>query len=254
MTVAPSPYAEPEYVTDVGDLPWYHAMDLPGVGHIEGGWDLRDGIDTYLGELDYQGKRVLDVGAATGYLTFALEARGAEVVSFDLDAPQRRDLVPFADPRYDLGAVEQRFARIVPTQRQHYWFAHRVLGSRARAVYGNIFELPEVGRFDVAVLGMILPHIRDAFGALASVARVADTLVISQQAPRMPGAWAHFMPNPDTLKPDEAWWSLSEDCVTRMLAVLGFATERVLRREYACPGRGPGLREECATFVAHRRF
>jgi hypothetical protein len=226
-------------------------MDLPEIGLVGAGWDLRDGIDTYLGELDYRGKRVVDVGTASGFLTFSLEARGAEVVSFDLDGPERWDLVPFADPRHDLEAARRRFEQNVPRVRRAYWLAHRLLGSRAKAVYGNIFDPPDLGQFDVAVLGMILPHIRDPFGALASVARFADTLVVTQQAPHMPGAWAYFMPDPDALEPKASWWSLSEDCMTRMLAVLGFGIEKLLRREYACSSRGD--REECTTFVARRQ-
>jgi predicted nicotinamide N-methyase len=47
-------------------------------------WDLRRGIDDYVGPLAYEGRRVLEFGTASGAVTFALEQRGAEVVSFDL--------------------------------------------------------------------------------------------------------------------------------------------------------------------------
>jgi predicted nicotinamide N-methyase len=38
-------------------------------------------VDPYLGNFDFVGKRVLDVGAASGFLTFEMEKRGAEVVA-----------------------------------------------------------------------------------------------------------------------------------------------------------------------------
>jgi len=38
-----------------------HTMDLPGMGKINGEWDLRVGLHEYLGKVNFRGKRVLDV-------------------------------------------------------------------------------------------------------------------------------------------------------------------------------------------------
>jgi SAM-dependent methyltransferase len=229
-------------------------MDLPELGSVKGFWDLRPTIDAYLGPVDYRGKRVLDVGAASGFLSFEMERRGATVVSLDLDGPERRHFVPFADPRYDPSAQREYYGRVVPALHRAYWLAHRLYGSRAQLFLGDLFNLPaELGTFDVVMLGMILPHLRDPFYALECVLRLAsDVVVITQPAPGMPDAYAYFMPDPATLAPDTAWWSMSEACVERMLAVLGFTMESITRAEHACLSRGD--REMCSTYVARRRF
>ena len=71
-------------MTDVDECYFYHHMDLPGLDEVGKGWDLRETINEYLGGYDFRGKRVLDVGTASGFLTFEMEKRGAEVVSFDM--------------------------------------------------------------------------------------------------------------------------------------------------------------------------
>ena len=50
---------------------------------LPGAWDLRGHEPAYLGGVDVAGKRVLELGPATGYLTFYMERMGAEVVSFE---------------------------------------------------------------------------------------------------------------------------------------------------------------------------
>jgi 2-polyprenyl-3-methyl-5-hydroxy-6-metoxy-1,4-benzoquinol methylase len=82
-------YAEPLHVKNVAECYFYHHMDLPGLKEVGKGWDLRKTIDDYLGHFDFRGKRVLDVGTASGFLTFEMEKRGAEVVSFDYRGPTR---------------------------------------------------------------------------------------------------------------------------------------------------------------------
>ena len=67
-----SPYAEPRAVASLDECYFYHTMDVPGHGTIKGEWDLRGRVDDYLGNFDFSGKRVLDVGAASGILSFCL--------------------------------------------------------------------------------------------------------------------------------------------------------------------------------------
>jgi hypothetical protein len=43
-------------------------MELPGRGVIEGrDWDLRGSVDEYLGNVDFAGQRVLEIGPASGF-------------------------------------------------------------------------------------------------------------------------------------------------------------------------------------------
>lgn len=245
------PFAEPRLVTDSDECIWYHTMDLPGLGTVNGQWDLRTTIDDYLGRVDFRDRRCLDVGTASGYLTWMMEQRGAsEVVSMDLESADLRDLVPFAG--IDLSVSREVGRRNFPRIQASYWLAHRLLRSRARVWYGTAYDLPaELGQFDVVVVGMMLPHTERPLRVLEQVARRAeDTIVVTQQAPGMDEAFAYWMPNirhPDGF----AWWSLSETALTRMLEVVGF---EVVNRVRAGHLRSlDGLREPCTATVAVRR-
>ena len=246
-------FARPQTVTDPATCDWYHAMDLPELGTVGGAWDLRATIDDYLGRHDFRGKRCLDIGTSSGYLTFEMERRGAsEVVSVDLDPGTHEwEVVPFAGRNND-GVIE-RMAEHMRARQRAWWMAHRLLGSRARVYYGNAYRLPEaLGRFDVVLIGMMLPHVRDPFRVLEqAAARSSDTIIVTQQAPAEKLAYAFFMPDPVSGQPDNAWWSMSEACTERMLGVLGFDVVSRVRAEHACPARGD--REECTAMVAKRR-
>src|SRR5262249_47083940 len=65
-----TPYASPRTVTDLADCYFYHTLELPGYGLVEGEWDLRAGAEAYLGGVDFRGRRVLEVGPASGFLCF----------------------------------------------------------------------------------------------------------------------------------------------------------------------------------------
>jgi hypothetical protein len=51
------------------DCLFYHTVDIPGHGVVRGQWDLRQQVDTYLGGYRFAGKRVLEIGPASGFLT-----------------------------------------------------------------------------------------------------------------------------------------------------------------------------------------
>ena len=109
-------YATPWHVDGPEQCLFYHSMDLPGMGTQIGAWDLRNCTDSYLGYQDVRDRRVVDVGAASGFLSFEMEKRGASVVAFDVSL----DVQEFAAdiiPRHDTVAVsgptkEQVLARL----------------------------------------------------------------------------------------------------------------------------------------------
>ena len=72
----PTLFAEPRFVESLDDCIFYHTIDLPGFGTQPGMWDLRANVEKYLGQVDLQGKRVLEMGTATGYLCFHMESQG----------------------------------------------------------------------------------------------------------------------------------------------------------------------------------
>ena len=51
-------FADPLKIADIGDCSFYHTVELPGYGVINGEWDLRGRVDEYLGNADFAGKRV----------------------------------------------------------------------------------------------------------------------------------------------------------------------------------------------------
>lgn len=152
-------------------------MDLPGYGEVGGEWDLRGGEESYFGGVSFQGKRVLELGTASGYLCRFMEGKGAEVIGFDLPTDGSWDLVPFAG--LDITSSKLSMRKHVETLKNAWWFAHNLSGSRAKAVYGNIYDIPrEIGPVDIATFGAILLHLRDPFQALYSALRLTRELVI----------------------------------------------------------------------------
>jgi SAM-dependent methyltransferase len=231
-------------------------MALPGIGDVAGIWDLRSTIDVYLGEQAFREKRCLDVGTASGYLAFEMERRGAaEVIAVDVSGAERLDYVPFATGP-DLATRMSAAADVLLHIQRSFWVAHRALRSRVRVHYGSIYDLPDaLGQFEMVMMGMVLPHLRDPLRALENAAlRCSDTLVIAQQAPQIDEAYAYFLPQAGVAL-DRVWWSVSEACLDRMLGILGFEVEDRFRAEHACPGRTDGnlaLAEWCTTTVAKR--
>lgn len=174
-------YATPRQVSGVDDCLFYHTMDLPGHGTVQGCWDLRDHWDEYLGGIELHGKRVLELGTASGDVCFYMERQGAEVVAFDLAPDRLWDFVPsprLANPSDYLRRGFSFFKRL----HNSYWFAHHAHRSRARVVHGGIYEVPgEIGPVDVCTYGCILLHLRDPFLALANGLRLTRERVIITQ-------------------------------------------------------------------------
>lgn len=235
----PSPFAAPRHVDDPTECDFYHTMELPELGLVEGKWDLRGCVDRYLGGESVAGARVLEIGTASGFLCFEMERRGAEVVAFDLSDAHPADIVP----RPDLGLSPQRIHALsapgIRRSNNAFWLAHRLLGSRARVVHGSVYAIPRgIGAIDTVTVGCVLEHLRDPFGALAQAAEIASsrlivTCVISRR--HLPMlllgalgiAGQGFLPRAAHREAYISWWSLTPRLVREALAVLGFGGGRV---------------------------
>ena len=225
---AATPYARPRMIGSVDDCYFYHTMDVPGHGTIAGEWDLRGRVDEYLGNFDFAGKRVLDVGAASGILSFHIEQQGAEVVSYDLSEDHDWDVVPFA--QNDLGAWKNARRDHLRRINNGYWLCHRAFGSKARMVHGVVYDIPEtIGPVDVAVFGSILLHLRDPFLALENAARLTrETIIVADLSPygKLASRFRktpRFMPRSDAPEGiNDGWFRLPPLLVQEYLAILGF--------------------------------
>lgn len=220
-------YAEPKMVTDMEECYFYHTIDIPGYGTIKGNWDLRKGLNEYLGGVDFFGKRVLDVGTANGVLCFEMERQGAEVVAFDLSRDGEWDMVPFAKWK-GYNAISEDRRTIIDRLNNAYWFCHRCLNSDAKVVYGNVYAIPEeIGAVDIAVYGSILLHLRDPFLALQNGAKLArEALIVTEvlrgQTVESKLPYMQFLPDPENIEPKDTWWDLRPEIIVRMIGVLGF--------------------------------
>jgi SAM-dependent methyltransferase len=233
-----SPYAEPIDVASSRECYYYHTMDVPGHGLVEGEWDLRSGVDDYLGREAVAGKRVLEIGTASGFVCFEMERRGADVVAYDLDPGAPWDIVPYAG--LDTAAVIAERGEHIARLNKSWWFNHRAFGSKARVAYGSVYEIPQsIGPFDLCTFGAVLLHLRDPFLALQrALALTPQTVLVTELARRgsfrapFEGGLRRrsplFLPDAAKGQPVDAWWSFSPESVSNMLAVLGYRTERVV--------------------------
>lgn len=249
----PFQYAPPRVVNDAKDCYFYHSMNIPGHGEVNGDWDLRQSMPAYLGNFDFRGKRVLDIGAASGFLSFTMEKYGAEVVSFDMEDGAQWDLVPHHTVAHKLDSLRLETRETHRRLTNGYWFAHRRLNSKAKVYYGNVYDLPlELGEFDVVVFGMILGHLRDPFQAMYSASRLCrGSIVVANQATPIKGAVGKFMPS---AKNQElmAWWRLTPECLQQMLGILGFEIRQMCDSWPQCTVPGRVQKEQCFAAVAPR--
>ena len=245
----------PRFVDRLDNCFFYHAMELPGFGLVRGHWDLRGRFDDYVGGVNVAGKSILDIGTATGFLSFEAEKRGAAcVLSFDMSDARQQIFLPFKDKLYyrDPERWAEVYGAEIEQWKNAYWLCHRLLESKAEAYYGNIYHMPtELGQFDIAIVGSVLEHLSDQITALASIARLTrETIVIVSPLLQTEGRIARFeslASNPDA---DFTWWTYSLGVYREVFAMLGFRIAKVSHEKYYYM-YGDELKER-ATIVAVR--
>jgi SAM-dependent methyltransferase len=230
-------FAAPRIIYRLEDCYFYHTMELPEFGVVTGHWDLRGKFEEYIGNVDLPGKSVLDVGAATGFLSFEAERCGANgVVSFDMSDVRLQTFVPFPNKlaTVDPDAWLAEYGGWMERWKNAYWLSHRLLASQARAFYGDILDLPrELGIFDVAIVGSVLEHVRDPVKALQSITAVTgETVVIVTPVIETNERVAQFEPRAANPDQDYTWWTYSIGLYREVLGILGFQIERITTGEY----------------------
>ncbi len=133
-------YAPAQRVAHVEDCHFYHTMEVPGEGTVFGEFDLRGGVENYLGRVPLKGRRVLEIGPASGFLTFHMESQGATVAAVELGSDTEWDIVPHAE--LDLAAIRTERKAIMERLRNGFWWAHERNSSQAKVHYGSVYALP----------------------------------------------------------------------------------------------------------------
>ncbi|PYJ20113.1 MAG: hypothetical protein DME99_10810 [Verrucomicrobia bacterium] len=224
-------FAAPLNVEDVADCYFYHTMELPGYGVINGDWDLRRGLDDYLGNVVFAGQRVLEIGPASGFLTFEMEKRGADVVSVEVTTDHSWDFVPY--PAFRLEEVLGPRQIVMQQLKNAYWLSHAAHHSKARVYYGDVYNFPAaLGEFDVALMGSVLLHCRDPLRIVEQCGKKARSLIIIDMFhPDLEGASiCRLAPTPQNFL-WHTWWHFSTQFFTQFLAVMGFTTSEALSHQ-----------------------
>lgn len=233
----PDLLAAPRFIERVDDCFFYHAMELPGFGLIPAHWDLRGRFDDYIGGVDVAGKSVLDIGTATGFLSFEAEKRGAaRVLSFDQRDGADQKFLPFKDKLYsrDRARWAGQYRAEIERWKNAYWLCHRLLGSKAEVFYGDVYDLPrELGEFDIAMVGSVLEHLSDPISALASIARLTkERIVVVTPLLDTAEPIARFEGRASNPAADFTWWVYSLGVYREVFGMLGFAIEKVSSASY----------------------
>lgn len=203
---------------------WYHTIDL-GQGVVTPGeFDLRE-VSATLPWPDLRGARCLDVGSRDGFYSFEMERRGAaEVVSLDLADPEAIDF-PGPRPPRDLVQAE------IDIGNAAFETARDALGSKVVRRHQSVYDLreDEVGRFDFAVLGTLLIHLRDPVAALRAVRGVtSELLLVDAVAP----SWQAIRSTPVAeiaTVPGPFWFLPNPSGLRRLAAISGFDVQQSSR-------------------------
>jgi O-methyltransferase len=220
-------YATPRRVTSLEDCHFYHTMQVPGHGLVKGEeWDLRMSTRPYLGHTNFAGQRVLEVGPASGYLSFYMEQQGASVVSLDVDPGFAFDVVPF--PGADRKAIRDFYVRRAYRGQNAYWFAHQRHRSRNQVHYGSAYAIPAaLGSFDIGLVACVLLHNSNPAAIIDQVAqRVTRRLILVDiHHPPIAGDTRPLMqlvPSAEN-QIGHTWWRFSEAFFVEMLKIVGFS-------------------------------
>jgi SAM-dependent methyltransferase len=236
-----SVYAAPRKGLRLEDCQFYHTMEVPGVGEIKGfgngNWDLRQCIPQMLGDIQYAGKRILEVGPASGHLTFEMERRGGQVVAVDAPYGHDWDVVPF--PGTQQMWKEGCKAGWAP-QTNAWWFAHERFQSKAQMVYASATQICDVpmGDFDVSIMANMLLHNRDHMKILENCAKITKdkVVIVEQWQPDLePCGLPIICYYPTAGNPDNwnVWWRFTTAYFKTQLEIMGFKDFQITR--YTAP-------------------
>ncbi len=223
-------------VTTTEECDFYHIVELPDGTTTRGQWDLRKTADAYLGNVDFAGKRVIEIGPASGFLSFHMERRGARVAVIEPPMESFWDLVPQA--AVNLDETRRSFGRHIQRVRNSFWYLHHCYESSVECYEIDAYHIPpQPTKFDIGVLASILLHISSPVRMLESVASVVanEIVIVERYFPELADqAVCRLVPTAAN-RSLETWWEFSPKFFEQFLAVLGFSNVRIThhRQQFA---------------------
>ena len=230
------------------DCIFYHVIDIPGLSEqTKGTWDLRKGVDEYLGHVDFKNKTVLELGPASGYLTFYIEKMGGDVTSIDLDHQKYNwDIISRVRDNWqeELKVLLKGEAML----RKSYWYAHKAFNSKSKLILSHINDLPEeIGIYDISLMSSVILHLQNPFLGIQNMLRhTKEKAVITEVGnykriksfrdikrnskqlilPRLPTI--EFYPEVNNKYHDiMTWWKISPEFIVNVASILGFETSSI---------------------------
>lgn len=239
-TEAPEPSRAieiPPRLPRLEDCSFYHWFTLPDGREMTGTYDMRGHASRYLGDVDFDGRSVLEVGPASGFLSLHMEAAGGEVTCLEPPMSHLWDIVPFEG--FDTVGWRRQHVRNIEAVRNSFWYAHRTFGSRVRMIEADPYHLPDdVGPFDVSVLAAVLLHTRRPFDMLQSVAeRTRETVIVTEVHDPTLGhlPLSQLRPRVGVEEQVDTWWTFTPQFFVSALALLGFTQAQVSYHRLSYP-------------------
>ncbi len=251
MVPDPKPmYIQPRIVKRE-DCDFYHSFTL-AEGEVVGQWDLRDNWQPYLGHVDFAGQSVLEIGPASGFLSFCMERAGAQVTALEPPMSHLWDVVP--SQGVDIPAWRAGFSKSIERVRNSFWYAHAMMKSTVRMIEAEPYRIPDtIGTFDVGLLAAVLLHCRRPFDLLESVAaRTRKTVIVTEVYNASLGEQAAcaFLPHRG-VDQVHTWWHFTPQFFVSALGLLGFTEARVVFHTQPQPAEG-GRSVELYTVVCEK--
>ena len=231
------------------DCQFYHVQDIPGLSESpKGSFDLRKNVDEYLGHVDFKNKTVLELGPASGFLTFHIEKIGGDVTSIDIDPQNNKwDIVPncvhnefFAPLSFDEG--KKKVLDEIKKHQNAYWYAHKAFNSKSKLIHSHVNDLSaELGIYDISLMCSVLMHLQNPFLGMKNMLRhTKEKAIITEMGGytriksfrniirnlirkiMLPPEVPSMTYLPFRGKKPFVWWKMSPEIISNMASTLGF--------------------------------
>jgi SAM-dependent methyltransferase len=207
---------------------FYHTVEVGNGVVISGHYDHRSALAAYRFP-DVAGKRVLDVGRASGFFSFLFERLGAaHVTAVDLPPSRAKNTAGFAPVlSHGVGRLD-------------FFICHALLRSRVEPVWADATEITEatVGAgYDVVFVGSLLVHLTDPIGCLARIKQVmkpGGVCIIANPIGRFDHILSYVVNRPTARlaasSKRTSWWIPNIPCLMEMPRRAGFTNVELVAR------------------------